>query len=51
MDTVTIVVLAIVLPLVLLPAALVWYLNIGGVAAALKEARARKRPVAKFAAK
>ena len=34
--------LAIVVPFVLFPAAFVWYLNIGGIAAAVKEARARK---------
>ena len=51
MDTVMVLVLAIVLPLVLLPAALVWYLNIGGIAALLGEARTRKRPIVKLATK
>ncbi|MCK4724078.1 MAG: hypothetical protein KAT75_12275 [Dehalococcoidia bacterium] len=34
-----IVALAIVIPIILFPAALVWYLNIGGIYAAIKEAR------------
>ena len=51
MDTVMVLVLAIVLPLVLLPAALIWYLNIRGMAAALKEARTGKTPAVKLAAK
>ncbi len=37
-----IVALAIVIPVILFPAAFVWYLNIGGIYAAVKEARARK---------
>ena len=37
-----VVALAIVVPVVLFPAALVWYLNLGGIYAAVKEARARK---------
>ncbi len=34
--------LAIAIPVVLFPAAFIWYLNIGGIYAAIKEARARK---------
>ena len=38
------VILALVLaiPIILFPAAFVWYLNIGGIYAAIKEARARR---------
>jgi len=34
--------LALALPIILVPAALIWYINIGGIYAAIKEARARK---------
>ena len=34
--------LAIAVPIILFPAAFVWYLNIGGIYAAVKEARARR---------
>ena len=34
--------LVIAIPVVLLPVALVWYLNIGGIYTAIKEARARR---------
>lgn len=34
--------LAIMVPIIIFPAALVWYINIGGITAALKEARAKK---------
>jgi len=37
-----IVALAIVIPVVLTPVLFVWYLNIGGIYAAVKEARARR---------
>jgi hypothetical protein len=37
-----IVALAIVIPVVLIPVLFVWYLNIGGIYAAIKEARARR---------
>ena len=37
-----IVALAIVIPIILFPAAFVWYLNIGGIYAAIKEARAKR---------
>ena len=34
--------LVIAIPIILLPVALVWYLNIGGIYAAIKEARERR---------
>jgi len=34
--------LVVVIPIILFPVALVWYLNIGGVYAAVKEARERR---------
>ena len=37
-----IVALVIAIPLILFPAAFVWYLNIGGIVAAIKNARERK---------
>jgi len=37
-----IVALAVAIPIILFPAAFVWYLNIGGVYAAIKEARERR---------
>ena len=37
-----IVALAIAIPVILFPAALIWYLNIGGIYAAVKEARAKR---------
>jgi len=37
-----IVALVIAIPIILFPAAYVWYLNIGGIFAAVKEARARR---------
>ena len=37
-----IVALMIAIPIILFPAAFVWYLNIGGIYAAIKEARARR---------
>jgi len=36
-----IVALVLAIPVILFPAAFVWYLNIGGIYAAIKEARAR----------
>ena len=42
MEGQVIVALAVALPLVLLPVALVWYINIGGIVAAVKMARAKK---------
>jgi hypothetical protein len=38
-----IVALAIAIPIILFPAAFIWYLNIGGVYAAMKEARAARK--------
>jgi hypothetical protein len=37
-----IVALVIAIPIILFPAAFIWYLNIGGIYAAIKEARARR---------
>jgi hypothetical protein len=37
-----IVALVIAVPVILFPAAFVWYLNIGGIYAAVREARARR---------
>jgi hypothetical protein len=37
-----IVALVVAIPIILFPAAYVWYLNLGGVYAAMKEARARR---------
>jgi hypothetical protein len=42
MTTVLIITLLIVTPIILLPAAFVWYLNIGGIIQAVKEARKEK---------
>jgi len=45
-----IIALVIAIPLILFPAAFVWYLNLGGVFASMKEARAVKK-AARIAAK
>ena len=37
-----VVALVIAIPIILFPAAFVWHLNIGGIFAAIKEARARR---------
>ena len=37
-----VVALGIAIPIILFPAALVWYLNIGGIYTAIKEARERR---------
>jgi hypothetical protein len=37
-----VVALVIAIPIILFPVAFVWYLNIGGIYAAIKEARARR---------
>jgi hypothetical protein len=37
-----IVALVIAIPIILFPAAFVWYLNVGGIYSAIKEARERK---------
>jgi len=42
MEWPVVVVLVVILPVVLFPAAFVWYLNVGGVYAAVKEARKRR---------
>jgi hypothetical protein len=42
-----IVVLAVVIPIICIPAAFVWYLNIGGVVQAVREIRARKAALGK----
>lgn len=34
--------LVIAIPIILFPAAYVWYLNVGGIMSAIKEARARR---------
>ncbi len=42
MEGTLIIALAIAIPVILFPAAFVWYLNLGGIYAAVKEARAKK---------
>jgi hypothetical protein len=42
MEWPTIVALVIAIPIILFPVAFVWYLNIGGIYARIKEARARR---------
>ena len=42
MEGQVIIALAIAIPVILFPAAFVWYLNIGGVFQAVKETRARR---------
>ena len=42
MEWQVIIALIVAIPVILFPAAFVWYLNLGGVYAAIKEARARK---------
>jgi len=37
-----VVALVIAIPIILFPAAFIWYLNIGGIHAAIKEARAKR---------
>jgi hypothetical protein len=49
MEWYVIVVLVVGIPIILFPAAYVWYLNIGGIYAAVKEAR--KKRAAREAAK
>ena len=43
MSAQVIIALVIAIPLILFPAAFVWYLNLGGVFASLREARAAKK--------
>ena len=45
MNAMTLVALAIAIPVVLFPVALVWYINIGGMVAAVREAKAKKAAV------
>ena len=40
MELIMVVALAVVIPVILFPAAFVWYLNIGGIVHAVREARA-----------
>jgi hypothetical protein len=42
MQTGMIIALVIAIPVILFPAAFVWYLNIGGIVQAVREARAKK---------
>ena len=49
MDTMVVVALAIAIPIILFPVALVWYVNVGGIMTAVKEAR-RRRALAEDAA-
>ena len=42
MEWQTIVALVVMIPVIMLPVALVWYINLGGILAAVREARARK---------
>ncbi len=42
MEWTFVVALVVAIPIVLLPPALVWYMNIGGLSAVLREARARR---------
>ena len=42
METGVVIALAIAIPVILFPAAFVWYLNLGGVFQAVREARTRK---------
>ena len=37
-----VVALVLAVPIILFPAAFIWYMNIGGITAALKEARAKR---------
>jgi len=47
MDAMIMVTLAVLIPVILFPAALVWYNNIGGIVQAVREARAaREKKVA-----
>jgi hypothetical protein len=49
MNAAMIVALAVAIPVILFPAAFVWYLNIGGIIHTVREARARKVTAAKTA--
>jgi NCAIR mutase (PurE)-related protein len=43
MDIAAVIALVIAVPVILVPAALIWYLNIGGMTAVLKEARLSRK--------
>ena len=49
METTLIIALVVAIPVILFPAAFVWYMNIGGIVYLLREAKAKKA-VAKAAA-
>ncbi len=51
MEWQVIVALVVILPVILFPAAFVWYLNVGGMVTALKEARKRQTAEEKEAIK
>ena len=42
MNALTIIALVLAVPVMLIPAVLVWYINLGGVFAAIREAREKK---------
>ena len=42
MNTAMIVALVVAVPVILFPAAFVWYINVGGIVQAVRQARARK---------
>ena len=50
MQTELIIALAVAIPLILFPAAFVWYLNIGGMVRAVRQAREKKAEAAKIVA-
>jgi hypothetical protein len=47
MNAALIVALVVAIPVILFPAAFVWYMNIGGIIQTIREARARKAAAAK----
>lgn len=42
MNTLTIIALVLAVPIMLIPAVLVWYINLGGILEAMREAKAHK---------
>jgi hypothetical protein len=50
MEITMIVALAVAIPVILFPAAFVWYLNFGGIVQAVREAKAAKAKAAKTTA-
>ncbi len=46
MEGTMIVALAVAIPVILFPAAFVWYLNLGGIVHAVREARAKEKKTA-----